>query len=342
VEVSGADHMARGHLFELVVLVFLASGIQGHMDVARLVMDLLYEPSMEEFNRAECKKVLDVPRSVRCLAHSSVNNLLAGGDGQDRTIKLWNIKSQSRLGELKGHTDWIQSIAFSSDGMRLVSGSEDCSVKFWHVDTMELLGTMTSHVDGVYCVAFTPNDQNALSTSWDRTIILSEVEKFQALRIFYRGGHRSPISALAVAPNGLDFCTGSLDFTLRVWNVEQEDASSSLTLNGHSLAVRSVQYSQDSLLIISGSEDKTCKLWNAKSGELLRSFEGHEHWILGVCFLAPNLFASCSLDMTARVWNSQGDFIVKRHTSPFYAIIFTKSGRILLGDRGGSVTAWGI
>ena len=36
---------------------------------------------------------------------------------------------------LRGHSDWVRSVAFSPDGTRVVSGSDDKLVKIWRSDT---------------------------------------------------------------------------------------------------------------------------------------------------------------------------------------------------------------
>ena len=36
---------------------------------------------------------------------------------------------------LTGHSDWVQSVAFSPDGTRVVSGSQDRLVKIWDTKT---------------------------------------------------------------------------------------------------------------------------------------------------------------------------------------------------------------
>ena len=41
----------------------------------------------------------------------------------------------SQTATLTGHTDWVTSLAFSSDGTSLVSGSYDKTIKIWDVQT---------------------------------------------------------------------------------------------------------------------------------------------------------------------------------------------------------------
>jgi WD40 repeat protein len=33
---------------------------------------------------------------------------------------------------LEGHTDWVESVAYSSDGRRIISASRDNTIRIWH------------------------------------------------------------------------------------------------------------------------------------------------------------------------------------------------------------------
>ena len=44
---------------------------------------------------------------------------------EDETAKVWEAASGRELLTLKGHSDWIWSVAFSPDGQRIVTGSGD-------------------------------------------------------------------------------------------------------------------------------------------------------------------------------------------------------------------------
>ncbi len=58
------------------------------------------------------------------------NDLLASGSG-DKTIIIWNIKSEYKMNTLIGHTDWVRSLAVLPDGY-LASGSDDKTIKIWN------------------------------------------------------------------------------------------------------------------------------------------------------------------------------------------------------------------
>ena len=48
---------------------------------------------------------------------------------------------------LSGHADWVNSVAFSTDGSKVVSGSDDKTVKIWSADNGEVLQTLSGEID---------------------------------------------------------------------------------------------------------------------------------------------------------------------------------------------------
>ena len=72
-----------------------------------------------------------------------------------------------------GHTDIVVSVALSSDGQRIVSGSNDKTVRIWDASTGREIGApLTGHINGVVSVAFSPDGRQIVSGSSDTTIRL--------------------------------------------------------------------------------------------------------------------------------------------------------------------------
>jgi WD40 repeat protein len=90
---------------------------------------------------------------VTCMACSADGKLLAVGR-RDRRIQLWDLSSGRLLGEMNGHEDRINALAFTPDGKTLASASSDRTVKLWNVATVREVGSLEAHRGEVYCLAF--------------------------------------------------------------------------------------------------------------------------------------------------------------------------------------------
>jgi WD40 repeat protein len=90
----------------------------------------------------------------------------------DNTIKLWNLQSQKLIATLAGHSDSVNSVAFSPDGLTLASASRDNTIKLWNLQSQKPIATLADHSQEVNSVAFSPDGKTLASASDDDTIIL--------------------------------------------------------------------------------------------------------------------------------------------------------------------------
>jgi len=51
----------------------------------------------------------------------------------DQTVRIWNADNGSQVKELKGHTDWVYSVAISPDGNLVASGAWNGEVIVWKI-----------------------------------------------------------------------------------------------------------------------------------------------------------------------------------------------------------------
>ncbi|QRV98494.1 Vegetative incompatibility protein HET-E-1 [Ceratobasidium sp. AG-Ba] len=74
-------------------------------------------------------------------------------------------------GPCRGHTDWIESVAFTNNNSYIVSGSSDCSIRVWDTSTgEELTKLLHAHTHRVRSVACSPDGNCIASCSNDGTI----------------------------------------------------------------------------------------------------------------------------------------------------------------------------
>ncbi|MBT4865284.1 MAG: protein kinase [Planctomycetaceae bacterium] len=85
----------------------------------------------------------------------------------DYLITLFNANHQN----LRGHTGSVLSVAFSSDGRQIVSGSSDKTLKVWDTETGQETLTVKGHTGAVHTVAFSPDGQSLHSDKPSQTLL---------------------------------------------------------------------------------------------------------------------------------------------------------------------------
>jgi WD40 repeat protein len=82
----------------------------------------------------------------------------------------------SQMAVLSEHTNEVFSLAFSSDGASLVSGSRDGTLKLWDIQTGGVVRTFHSHPRCVSSVSISVDCTMIASGSWDHTICLWDIQ----------------------------------------------------------------------------------------------------------------------------------------------------------------------
>ena len=89
-----------------------------------------------------------------------------------RHKKQIQASSKLAIGPLNGHNDSVNSVAYSGDGKRLVSGSRDKTVRIWNSENGQLISTFEGHYSAVKTVAYSNDGLRIVSGSRDTTIII--------------------------------------------------------------------------------------------------------------------------------------------------------------------------
>jgi WD40 repeat protein len=166
---------------------------------------------------------------------------------------------------LQGHTDWVNSVAWSSDGTKLASSSSDGSIRIWNVGTAETITTLQGHIYVVWSVAWSPDGTKLASGSVDRSIRIWNAETAESIATLQ--GHIDTVTSIAWSPDDTKLASGSGDESIRIWNAET--AESIATLQGHADAVTSVAWSPDGTKLASGSYDESIRIWDVEQRSIL-------------------------------------------------------------------------
>src|SRR5207249_1738048 len=110
-----------------------------------------------------------------CVAFSPDGNWLISGEQLDNrlprrcAIRLWHVKTQKLIRTFYGHTGSIISVAFSSDGKRLVSSGNDATARVWDVATGEE-ALLIRAPERIVRIVLSPDDQRLIAGLQDGTV----------------------------------------------------------------------------------------------------------------------------------------------------------------------------
>jgi WD40 repeat protein/tRNA A-37 threonylcarbamoyl transferase component Bud32 len=172
---------------------------------------------------------------------------------------------------LKAHTGSVSSVAISSDGKHIVSGSWDRTIKVHDAASGKVLRTLTGHTGEVHIVAISPDGSRIVSGSDDETVKVWNAQTGKVLLTLK--AHTGTVWCVAFSPDGKRILSGGQDRTVKIHDAFTGKLLRSL--RGHTHVVSDVAISPDGKRIVSGSPDKTVKVYDAATGRNLLTLAGH-------------------------------------------------------------------
>ncbi len=254
--------------------------------------------------------------------------VMATGPWSKPGVALYEVETVAHVHTFEGHTDEVTSVAFSSDGQTLASGSKDKTVRLWSVAKKKGVYTFEGHTSSVKSVAFSSDGKTLASGSSDCTVQLWSIDKKEWLYTFE--GHTSSVHSVAFSSDGKTLASGSSDHTVRLWSVAEKKPLH--TFEGHTSYVDSIAFSSDGKTLASGGS--LLQLWSVAEKKLLHTFEGHTSYgCMHVAFSSDGkTLASSSLDNTVWLWSVDEKRPLQTfegHTNIVTSVAFSKNGKTL-------------
>lgn len=201
--------------------------------------------------------------SVACLPGGRT---VSGSD--DGTINIWDREGIEKV--LGSHATIVSSLASSSDGSIIVSGSHDKKARVWKRTREDSLSynpfRTIVHKGVVNCVACTEDGAHIVSGSEDMTCQVWDSNAKEPTPL-PRSGAAAGVVAVAYTSGGQHLVAAS-GCDIFIWDAATHPYRLlGRPIQGHTAVIHSLALSPDGNHIASASADGTVRVWDRSTGE---------------------------------------------------------------------------
>ena len=227
---------------------------------------------------------------INCIIKISNDEIVTAG--QDKTIKVWKIDSESSLMTLSGHNSMIWCISEIA-GNKVISGSSDNRAVVWDLNEKKL--DFELYKDKEISVVIQLKTGKVLLCSADKLILFDLETKKQLTSLEIKPGIWC-IRELSDGNVAAGYGNGDVGI-LEIGNEIKEK----LVLKGHKKTVNSIIELENHKLV-SSSDENNMILWDLRDPESKYFINGHTQKICCLAYICGNKFASVSSDKTLKIW----------------------------------------
>jgi WD40 repeat protein len=229
---------------------------------------------------------------------------------------------------LLGHTNWVFSVEYSPDELRLASTSADGTVRIWDLVTGACLHVL-AHEHWVIRALFSPDGRQLVVTGMSANIYIWDTISGQLIQTLT--GHQDWIWSIEIGADGKTLFSTGEDLTIRTWDLSRGICQR--VFRAHKQRIWTISLTPDGRHLISGSEDRTIKTWDLQAGKCVKTINGYGNWIKAISFIPQqDLLVSCHRDRMIRLWNLTNQICIHTltgHTDAVLTIAISPDGNYL-------------
>lgn len=240
---------------------------------------------------------------------------------------------------LTGHNSDITAAAFSSDGSRLVTGSQNGALILWDTAAGKSLHSWQATA-GITSIVFSQDGKQFATGTQGGTIQVWQIGQNQPTAALPQP---SPIVLCRFNPEGSKLVTLDEDGLVRVWNPQNGQRLAQFA--DESGATRDVGFQDKAIIMVSARSDGTVMIWDAESGKSLAALRGHTQGVY-LAMISPDgsRIATISADETFRLWDTRrGNQLIALPASDanIQILMFNPGGSLIAtGHLDGNIRLW--
>ncbi len=268
------------------------------------------------------------------VAFSPDGALLAYSDGEH--ARVVSATTGAAAATLPDAVYWVDSIAFSADGTRLVTADgQGAEARTFDATSGRLLRTLGAQPGWINAVSLSPDGKQLASGSEHGTVRIWELGGAGQPRAL--GRHEELIWTVAFSTDGKQLLSGGLDKRLRLWDVAGRRERWSVDAGAVVFAAR---FSPDGSQIAAASTD--VQLYAVADGKLLGKLPAGGQSVWDVRYRGDGVLAAATWDGWVYQYAPDGRPLTDlRHGGHFRGLSWSPDGALLAGAGGaGEVSLW--
>jgi WD40 repeat protein len=286
---------------------------------------------------------------VHALAIDPRRGTIVSGHGdigyKDNNLKVWRTDDGEMIRDLAGHSNWIQALVLTEDGLRAYSSGLDKQILAWNLATGEKLPFQINAENAVTSLLLTKQEQHLVAGTSDGQIKIWDSCSGNFLTSWF--AHEGGVHGLAATDSSAGtgnrlLVSAGEDGIARLWDGMNGNGIRQFV--GHGGRVTRVAIDPTGEKVVTAGIDRTVRIWETATGNLLHTLGGHERAV-NCMILTPDgrSIITGSDDKTIKIWQLQNGRLINNlygHNTPVLSVAV--GGNTLVSGGYGEMRIWEI